>query len=219
MRKKKNNKLLKFFNKHKSFFKFILCFLVVLFVILVVNFLLYTYDYYTGRRTITMRLPFVISDEYKEFSFEAKAEEESVFKEIVYEDMTKEQVIEQIDKSLSSTLEGTGSVFVEKSLERGVDPYVAVAISLYETGCKWGCSSLVRDCYNLGGLKGSPSCNGTSFKKYDSLEEGIDAYINVIASYYRYGMNTPEKMERRYTGGSTTWASKVNAYIKSIKSK
>ena len=133
--------------------------------------------------------------------------------------MTEDELIEQINKSLSSTLANTGEIFVRRSLELGIDPYVAVAISLYETGCKWGCSYLTRECYNMGGIKGSPGCNGGSFKRFDSLEEGINSYLNLIAEYYKNGMDTPEKMEYRYAGGSTTWASKVNAYIESIKSK
>ena len=40
------------------------------------------------------------------------------------------------------------------------DSYVAVAIMLHETGCKSNCSSLVRNCNNVGGQKGSPGCNG-----------------------------------------------------------
>mgnify|MGYP002511620479 CR=1 FL=1 len=33
--------------------------------------------------------------------------------------------------------------------------YLAVAIVLHETGCKWTCSKLVRECNNVGGMKGS----------------------------------------------------------------
>ena len=51
----------------------------------------------------------------------------------------------KIDKILTSTLDGTGIIYAKKSIEYGVDPYLAVAISMHETGCKWTCSKLARN--------------------------------------------------------------------------
>ena len=216
--RKKDKSLKKLFRKNKSLFRYFLYLFAIILLVLGVVFLKYSYSEKYGRIKVS-RLSYDITDEYKQMIFEIKEDDKPVFKEIVYENMTREEVIEQINKSLTSTLTGTGDIFVDESLKRGIDPYVAVAISLYETGCKWGCSRLVRECYNLGGLKGSPSCDGTSFKRYDSMEEGIIGYLTTIEYYYKNGMDTPEKMEYRYSGGSTTWAGKVNAYINSIKSK
>lgn len=69
---------------------------------------------------------------------------------IVYDGMTLEQLADKLNRVLTSTLEGTGMIYATKSLEFGVDPYLAVAISLHETGCKWTCSKLVRYCNNVG---------------------------------------------------------------------
>ena len=61
---------------------------------------------------------------------------------------------------------GKGEFIATQCLEKGVDPYVAVAIILHETGCGTKCSNLARTCNNVGGQKGSPGCNGGSFKSF-----------------------------------------------------
>ena len=136
---------------------------------------------------------------------------------IVYDDMTLDELSEKLNRVLTSTLEGTGSHFATKSLELGVDPYLAIAIVLHETGCKWNCSSLVRYCNNVGGMKGAPGCNGGSYKAFNTLEEGIDAFLeNLANNYYAYGLTTPEAINKKYAA-STSWASKINYYINYIK--
>ena len=79
---------------------------------------------------------------------------------IVYDGMTMSELTEKLNRSLKSTIAGKGDIFASYSLERGVDPYLAVSIMLLETGCNWSCSSLMRRCNNVGGQKGSPSCDG-----------------------------------------------------------
>lgn len=143
-----------------------------------------------------------------------EVEEEPV---IVYEGMTIEQLSEKLDRVLTSTLEGTGTIFATKSIELGIDPYLAVAIVLHETGCKWTCSKLVQQCNNVGGMKGSPGCNGGSYRKFDTLEEGITKYMeNLYKNYYAYGLTTPETINPKYAA-SPAWADKVNYYIKYIR--
>ena len=61
--------------------------------------------------------------------------------EIVYDGMTLNELAEKLDKSLNSAVEGKGYIFAKYSIEIGVDPYLAVAVMLHETGCKWNCSS------------------------------------------------------------------------------
>lgn len=135
----------------------------------------------------------------------------------VYNNMTMEELSAKLNRSLNSTLSNTGSLFAKYSIQYGVDPYLAVAIALHETGCKWECSSLVKQCNNVGGQKGSPGCGGGSYKAFSSLESGIHGFIyNLYNNYYKYGLNTPELMNSKYAE-STTWASKVNSYITSIR--
>ena len=138
---------------------------------------------------------------------------------IVYDGMTMSELTEKLNRSLKSTIAGKGDVFASYSLERGVDPYLAVSIMLLETGCNWSCSSLMRKCNNVGGQKGSPSCDGGSYKSYSSLDEGIKGFIDNIAdNYYAYGLTTPEAMNKKYAE-SNMWAIKVNNYISSVKAK
>lgn len=164
----------------------------------------------------------IINKEYKEKRL-AVAETRIYEKEldeseqVVYQDMTMNELAEKLNSSLNSTISGQGYLIASYSLEKGVDPYLAVAIMLHETGCKWECSTLVKSCYNVGGQKGSPSCGNGSYRRFSSLEEGIKGFIdNLAKNYYAYGLTTPEQMNRKYAG-STTWASKVNAYIEQIK--
>ena len=96
---------------------------------------------------------------------------------------------------------------------------MAVAISLHETGCKWECSRLVKQCNNVGGQVGSPSCNGGNYRSYETLDEGIKGFIdNLARNYISKGLTTPEEMNHKYAA-SKTWASKVNKYIEEIKAK
>lgn len=141
-----------------------------------------------------------------------------VVSNIVYDGMTKEELGAKLNRSLKSTLSGYGDKFADLSLEYGVDPYVAVAIVLLETGCNSGrCSSLVRTCNNVGGMKGNPGCGGGSYARFSSLENGIEAFIkNLSLNYYQRGLTTVELIGKKYAE-SNTWATKVNRYISKIK--
>lgn len=143
--------------------------------------------------------------------------EEQIEETIVWDNLTMQELSEKLDRTLTSNLTGYGSVFAEKSIALGLDPYLAVAITMHETGCKWGCSYLVRKCNNVAGIKGSPGCDGGSYKSFDSLEEGINYFLTILyQNYYSKGLTTPELINPKYAEDKT-WASKVNNYINSIK--
>ena len=138
---------------------------------------------------------------------------------IVYDNMTLDELAEKLDKSLNSDVKGQGYIFAKYSIETGVDPYLAVAVMLQETGCKWNCSYLASKCNNYGGQKGAPGCNGGSYKKFDTQEEGIKSYItNLYDNYISKGLTTPEQINKRYASDSN-WSKKINRYINEIKSK
>ena len=163
-----------------------------------------------------------ISKEYKKISFEAKSNSNEVVvkeKVIVYDNLSYDELVEKINKNLNSTITDAGKYYLDAALEYGVNPYLAVAISLHETGCKWNCSSLVTECYNLGGIKGTPSCGGGSYRKFDTLEDGIHYFVkNIAENYYSYGYTTAETMQKKYTGyEDSPWSMKVNRYIDTIK--
>lgn len=136
---------------------------------------------------------------------------------VVYDGLTKKELIAKIERSLHSTIQGIGDLFVTHALEVGVDPYVALAIVLEETGCVWECSTLVQECNNIGGQVGSPSCGNGPYKAFASLEEGVISFLdNLSKNYYQQGLNTPELINQKYAS-SKTWAVKVNRYVEKIK--
>lgn len=140
---------------------------------------------------------------------------------IVYDNMTMAQLATQLDKSLHSDLTGTGYLFAKYSIMYNVDPYLAVAIALHETGCGTSCSEHVTKCNNVGGQRFTPTCYaGGTYGKYDTLEEGIVGFIsNIGINYTAKGLTTPELMQGKYVGNTTSpWASKVNRYMSKIKS-
>ena len=135
---------------------------------------------------------------------------------IVYDGKTLDELANTLNESLNSTISGKGYLIASYSLEKGVDPYMATAIILQETGCKWGCSRLVRECNNVGGQKGS-GCGSYSY--FNSLDEGIMAFIdNLEKNYISYGLTTPEQINPKYAE-DRTWYKKVNKYIEEIKAQ
>lgn len=137
----------------------------------------------------------------------------------VYDNLTYNELVEKINRSLSSTLSDKGSVFVEHTLAYGVDPYLAVAISLHETGCTWGCSYLVKQCNNVGGQKGGSSNQCGSYRKFNTLDEGIEGFIaNLSKNYVAYGLTTPNTIGPKYAE-DPAWSGKINNYINKIKNQ
>lgn len=138
---------------------------------------------------------------------------------IVYDGLTMGELADKLNRSLKSTISGKGYLIASYSLQLGIDPYMATAIILHETGCNGTCSSLVRECNNVGGQKGGPSCGGGAYKAYPTLDEGIMGCLdNLYRNYYSYGLTTPETIGPKYAA-STTWASQVNNYIALIRSR
>ena len=161
------------------------------------------------------------STENLEITAEVKVKEEEEFIKpvIVYDGLTIEELTNKLNRVLKSTLTGTGGSFANYSIQLGVDPYLAVAIVLQETGCYWGtCSAMVDQCYNVGGMKGGYySCWGGSYAAFPTLDEGIKTYIyNLYNNYVSRGLTTAEAMNASYAE-DTLWASRVNNYINIIK--
>ena len=94
---------------------------------------------------------------------------------IVYDNMTIEELSSKLNRVLKSTMSGKGELIASYSLEKGVDPYLATAIILLETGCNSSCSKLVNSCNNVGGQKGS-GCG--AYASFPTLDDGIKAFIN-----------------------------------------
>ena len=133
---------------------------------------------------------------------------------IVYDNMTIEQLSAKLNNSLSSAMSGKGQLIATYALEKGVDPYMATAIILHETGCAYGCSGLVISCNNVGGQKGS-GCG--EYLSFPTLDDGIRGFIdNLVTNFISKGLTTPETIGPKYAA-SGTWAVQVNNYIDYIK--
>lgn len=133
---------------------------------------------------------------------------------IVFDNLTYSQLVTKLNKSLNDDLGNKGDLIASYALELNVDPYLVTAIMLQETGCKWGCSYLVKACNNVGGQVGY-GCNGFSY--FDTLDDGIKAMIyNVYSNYYAYGLTTAELMNPKYAEDAG-WSYNVNRYIEEIR--
>ena len=132
----------------------------------------------------------------------------------VYDNLTMEELIDKLNRTLSSDLTNMGYAYANYAIELGVDPYLAVAISMHETGCKWNCSYLAKVCNNIGGQKGT-GCG--DYAAFDTLEDGIYAFIsNIKRNYVDYGLYTADEMNPKYAE-DPLWSSKVNKYVEEIK--
>ena len=132
----------------------------------------------------------------------------------VFDGLTMEELTDKLNRTLSSDLSGMGYAYANYSTELGVDPYLAVAISMHETGCTWNCSYLAKTCNNIGGMKGS-GCG--EYASFNTLEEGIYAFVaNIKNNYVDYGLLTADAMNPKYAE-DPTWSSKVNKYYEKIQ--
>lgn len=136
----------------------------------------------------------------------------------LYDNLTEQELIAKLEKSLKNELSGTGINFVNYYKTTGLEPYLAVAIVLHETGCSWTCSNLVKECFNYGGMRGGTvKYRDTNYTCYSSKEEGINAYLNMLYNnYYSKGLTTPELINPKYAS-SLEWSVKINNYIEKIK--
>lgn len=93
----------------------------------------------------------------------------------------------------------------------GVDWKLAVAISKHETGNYT--SYAFKSLNNVGGMM---YWNGTSsiLKSFNSLDEGINAYVsNLKTNYYDMGLTTIEEIQKKYAPiGATNDPNDLNSY-------
>ena len=157
--------------------------------------------------------PAIYEEEIKE-DIEEEVISEVPEKVIVYDDLSMEELSDKLNRTLSSDLSNKGESFAKYSIDLGVDPYLATAIAMHETGCAWACSYLAKVCNNVGGQKGS-GCGEYAY--FDSLEEGIYQFVlNIKNKYVDYGLLTADEMNPKYAE-DPSWSSKVNNYIEKIK--
>ena len=182
---------------------------------------LYYYNELNNKNEIVLAQELYNPTIYKEevVDLDLTSEEETIQEIVperieVYNNLTMEELTEKLNRTLSSDLSGKGEIFAKYSIELGVDPYLAVAIAMHETGCTWDCSYLAKTCNNVCGQKGT-GCG--EYQAFDTLEDGIYGFIlNIKNKYVDYGLMTAEEMNPKYAE-DPNWSSKVNKYIEKIK--
>lgn len=155
-------------------------------------------------------------DEEELLAYTEIIEEKKEAERIVYDNMTLEELSNKLERSLNDDLKGKGQLIASYSIEKGVDPYLATAIMLQETGCTWKCSTIVKKCNNVGGQKGK-GCG--SYSSYPTLDKGITSFIDSLSkNYISKGITTTKEINKRYAADKT-WHEKIDAYILKIKNK
>ncbi len=135
-----------------------------------------------------------------------------------YSGETKDEIAAKLNKHLGNDLlAGKGDLIATYSMSLGVDPYLATAVMLHESGCQNKCSGLSRKCYNFAGQKGGNSCMG-GYVGYPSVDDGIKGAINnLYKNYYSVGLNKVETIAPKYAA-SDAWPSRIRYYISKLKS-
>ena len=125
----------------------------------------------------------------------------------------------EITKEYECTLDEVSCKINKVAQDYGVDWRLAIAISIHETG-KYT-SYIFKNQNNVGGM-----WNGAKgeFYSYDTLEDGIDAYIsNLKYNYIDVGLTTIEEIGNKYcpigindNGDNKYWVSGVTKYYKEL---
>lgn len=102
----------------------------------------------------------------------------------------------QLDRQLGGRFAGQGQAFVDAARRHGVDPALLAAIAMHETGN--GTSRAVRELNNPGGIM-DPRTNWSRIKRFDSLEQGLDAMArNLRRNYLNEGRTTISAIGPKY---------------------
>ena len=125
----------------------------------------------------------------------------------------------EITKEYECTLDKVSCKIKKVAQDYGVDWRLAIAISIHETGNYT--SYIFKNQNNVGGM-----WNGArgEFYSYDTLEDGIDAYIsNLKYNYIDVGLTTIEEIGNIYcpigindNGDNKYWTPKVTKYYKEL---
>lgn len=108
----------------------------------------------------------------------------------------KEEITEE-PKEIENTcnLSDIECKIFNKAISEGLtenQAFILLAISKHETG-KWTSKAFIEK-YNLGGIMCS-----TGLKKYNSLDEGIEAFVALLKNrYFQQGLDTIEKIQPVY---------------------
>ena len=135
-----------------------------------------------------------------------------------YDGESIDSVANKLEKYYAKTsLEGYGKYIAERAIKKSVNPYLVGAIILETTSCKNECSFVFKECNNVATMKGEPGCFGGSYKKYNSVNDGINDLVQMINT--KYGEKEKQNPNTIYKelGKNVSWAFKVSRHIEEIK--
>lgn len=120
---------------------------------------------------------------------------------------------EQLNKILRGKLAGKGDIIIKYCNMYKVNPAVIAAIMCNESA--YGNSNLANTKNNFFGMR-----NKKGWLSFSSVEEGIRRGIsNISKNYINKGLNTFEKMVRKYAEGGSAWIPTNEGIIKKITGK
>lgn len=135
-----------------------------------------------------------------------------VNKEVLYDGLNEQELTNKINRFLKNEMAGTGSVFVDYYKKTGLDPYIAIAISLHETGCNGKCYYLAVERNNFGGM-----FSGGKLIQFETKEIGLQSYLdNLYRNYWNKGLKTTKQINKKYAT-NPNWYKTVDYYISEIK--
>lgn len=115
----------------------------------------------------------------------------------VAKDSQEEIKQEEIKEDIVCNLDETSCLIYNKGQELGLtkeQSIISIAIAMQETGRYT--SNLFKTNNNLNGMYCEAS---KSFYKYETIEEGIEKYINCLKNvYFNQGLNTIDKIQPKY---------------------
>lgn len=192
--------------------------IIVLIFVSVFNFVLIEGINYTNQYMFKHNFLIRLNEDKEEKPSEVIPGDDTPIINTDYNGESASSIGKKIEKLLKkSDLEGYGEYIATTSIKKGVNPYLIGGIILENTNCAAECSIIVKNCNNVGELKGSPGCFGGSYKKYNLIEESIDDLVNYIYdNFVSNDLTNPNAIYKKY-GKDTTWAFKVNRYMEKIK--
>ena len=111
--------------------------------------------------------------------------------------------VDKLQSMLKGPLQGKAQAIVDAAKRNGIDPLFLSSVVALETG--WGTSKAVKDYNNPGGLMDSSTPDAKGFKKFGSVEEGLEAMARNLRKNYLDGglglgtLDTIDKIHKVYS--------------------
>lgn len=119
----------------------------------------------------------------------------------------KAVVVEYEEPEEQSKAEGVEEMIQLACEEYGIEHEIPLAIAKLETG------HFTSRAYTEGNNVGGLSVDEVPIE-YDSLDEGVDAFVgNLAENYFAEGLDTPEKIQPKYCPVNPDWADIVKALL------